>query len=261
MPRLIALPLAAITGVVLALAVPAQAANFEVSPVRVTLAHGEQSHLIAISNQGGDPLRFQLEAFSWRQRPNGDPLLAPTEDLIFFPRLFEVGPHEVQNVRVGAPSPATQSEKTYRLLLRQLKPVEAASAQAGSLPQAKITVLTNLDIPVFIEPAAPSTQAAISTLSLRNGQVAFTVGNTGNAHLRIISVRVRGLASGGQVIFAQQTGNAYVLAHSSRSYELPMPTADCNRVRSIEVAVESESGKLDDHLAITSADCTPNRAH
>lgn len=249
--------IALIAGAAVSMAVPAPAANFEVSPVNVTLAYGELSQLIAVTNQGSDPLRFQLDAYAWDQQPDGQMALAPTDDMIFFPRLFEIQPHEVQNIRVGVMAPATASEKTYRLLIRQLKPVEAPSITA-SVRQANIAVLTNLNIPVFVEPASPSTQPSLNALSLRNGQLSFTIGNAGNAHLRVTSLQVKGLGSGEQPVFSKKAAGGYVLAHGSRNYELAVPKADCAGVHSLNLLVETDHGKLHGELPVNAADCGQN---
>src|ERR1700682_3381045 len=139
-----------IAGVVISMAAPAHVANFGVSPVDVTLDHGERSHLIVVTNEENVPLRFQLYAYRWDERPDGKMVLTPTDDVIFFPRLFDIHPHEIQNIRVGAIAPATEGEKTYRLVMHQLKSFEAPRAAASIESTSLITVLTNVSIPVFV---------------------------------------------------------------------------------------------------------------
>lgn len=247
-----------IAATVIGMAIAAHAANFAVSPVGVTLANGERSHLIAVTNQGSDPLRFQLEAYRWEQHPDGQILQAPTEDVIFFPRLFEVQPHEVQNVRVGVIAPAMASEKTYRLVIRQLRPFQAPAISPARSDHTTVTLLTTVNIPVFVEPASPATQPGISGLRLNNGQLSFTVDNSGNTHFRITLLEVKGFEAGPQPTFSQKAAGGYVLAHGSRNYELSISKTDCARVDRLRLSMETDHGKLHRELPISAADCGGN---
>ena len=247
--------MAVIAGAVIGTAVPAHAADFAVSPVGVTLANGERTHLIAVTNQGSDPLRFQLEAYRWEQQPDGQMLQAPTEDLIFFPRLFEVQPHEIQNIRVGLVAPAMASEKSYRLVIRQLNPFEAPAVSTGGAIHTTVTLLTNVNIPVFVEPVSPAAEPGISGLTLSNGSLSFTVGNSGNTHFRITSLQVNGFGAGEQRVFSRQATGGYVLAHGSRNYELTVPKAACARVNRMNLSMETDHGKLRRELSVSAADC------
>ncbi len=139
-----ALSVLLLVGTVLAIAVPARAATFGVSPVDVTLARGERSHLIVVTNEDTVPLRFQLDGYRWDERPDGEMALAPSDALIFFPRLFEVQPGQTQNVRVSVMAPGEREEKTYRLVIHQLKPFAAqAQAAASSDRETSVSILTN----------------------------------------------------------------------------------------------------------------------
>lgn len=247
--------MAAIAGAVIGMAVPAHAANFAVSPIGVTLANGERSHLIAVTNQGSDPLRFQLEAYRWEQQPDGQIQQASTEDVIFFPRLFEVQSHEVQNIRVGVMAPAMASEKTYRLVIRQLRPFQAAAISPVRSDHTTVTLLTTVNIPVFVEPASPATQPGISGLRLRNGKLTFTVDNSGNTHFRITSLEVQGFGAGRQPTFSKKAASGYVLANGSRNYELDISKTDCAQVDRLSVSMETDHGKLHRELAINATDC------
>ena len=98
--------MAVIAGAVISLAAPAYAANFAVSPMDVTLGRGERSQTIVMTNQDEVPLRFQLKAYRWDERPDGQMVLTPTDDVIFFPQLFDLAPHQAQNIWVGTIEPA-----------------------------------------------------------------------------------------------------------------------------------------------------------
>ncbi len=247
--------MALIAGWSIITAVSAQAANFAVSPVGVTLADGERSHLITVTNQGSDSLRFQLKAYRWEQHPDGQILQAPTEDVIFFPRLFEVPAHEIQYIRVGVVAPAMTNEKTYRLEIRQLKPFEANAVAAQRSEPTNITLLTDVNIPVFVEPALPATQPGISGLTLRNGTLSFTVVDSGNIHFRIASLEVEGFGASEQPTLSKKAAVGYVLANGSRNYELALSKSDCARINRLRLSMETDHGKVHRELAVSEADC------
>jgi fimbrial chaperone protein len=236
------------------MAFPVQAANFGVSPVNVTLANGQGSQLIAITNRGSEPLSFQVNAYRWEQRSDGQMLQAPTEDVIFFPQLFEVQPHETQNLRVGVAAPAGMSERTYRLLIRQLKPFEGPPS-AKRPDQSTIVVLTNLSIPVFVEPLAPAAHPAISGIALKNGMLSFTISNSGNVHFRITALDLNGFGAGLQPTFSKRLSGGYVLAHGSRTYHALVSKTECKGINRLSLSMATEQGKLRSEVPINAADC------
>jgi fimbrial chaperone protein len=246
---------AAIVGAVIVVTAPARAANFAISPVNVILAHDQRSQLISVTNQNGAPLRFQLSAYVWNQQPDGRMALTPTDDVIFFPRLFSIQPGEVQNIRVGTIVPATEDEKTYRLVIRQLKSFEPPRPVGTVKRVTVITVLTNVSIPVFVEPPVATARAGINSLALRNGTLSFVVGNSGNAHFRIENLRVEGFGAGPQPVFSKTAKGWYVLAHGSRDYQLAVPRADCSRVNRMDLSVKTDRGVLHSELPVSAANC------
>ncbi len=199
--------MAVIAGAVISLAVPARAANFALSPIKVTLVRGEHSQLLVMTNQDNVPLRFQLNAYRWDERPDGQMVLTPTDDVIFFPQLFDFPPHGTQNIRVGVVATA---------------------------------------------------QASVSSVTLSNSTLSFTVRNSGNAHLRIKSLRVEGFGAGTQPIFSKTAQGWYVLAGGSRNYELALSRTDCSRANRLNLLVETDRGNLQIDLPIGAASCATN---
>ena len=106
----------------LAAAFSAGAGNFGVSPIRVELDRSTKSALVTVSNDDTKPLAFQVRALEWSQEPNGADRYTETTDLVYFPQQFKVAPNENRVVRVGYKVPATQAEKTYRLLAPRVPP-------------------------------------------------------------------------------------------------------------------------------------------
>src|SRR6266849_5910640 len=250
--------MAVIAGAVISLAVPARAANFALSPINVTLVRGERSQLLVMTNQDNVPLRFQLNAYRWDERPDGQMVLTPTDDVIFFPQLFDFPPHGTQNIRVGVVAPAIDGEKTYRLVMHQLKSFEPPRPAGNTETTTVIDVLTNISVPVFVEPPAPTAQVSVSSVTLSNSTLSFTVRNSGNAHLRIKSLRVEGFGAGTQPIFSKTAQGWYVLAGGSRNYELALSRTDCTRANRLNLLVETDRGNLQIDSPIGAASCATN---
>jgi len=250
--------MAVVAGAVISMAAPARAANFVLSPVDVTLGRGERSQMVVMTNQDNVPLRFQLNAYRWEERPDGQMVLTPTDDVIFFPQLFDLPPHGAQNIRVGAIAPAIEGEKTYRLVMHQLKSFEASKPAGNVEGTTVITVLTNVSIPVFVEPAAPTAQASISSLALKKSALSFTVRNSGNTHFRIRSLRVEGFGASTQPLFSKTAQGWYVLAGGSRNYELTLSGTNCSQANRLQLSVETDHGKLQSELPIGAANCAKN---
>jgi fimbrial chaperone protein len=247
-----------IAGMAVAMAIPVLAADFAVAPVDVTLGHRQRSQLIVITNQDVVPLRYQLSAYRWDEQPDGQMVLTPTDDVIFFPQLFDIAPHDSQNIRVGSIAPAIDSEKTYRLVLHQLKTFEPPRPAANLQRTALVNVLTNISIPVFVEPPAAAAHPGLSPLAIRNSTLSFTVTNSGNAHFRIKTLRVEGFGAGPQPVFAKTTQGWYVLAGGSRNYQLAMRGSDCSESSRLQLLVETDRGKLQGEAPINPGDCSNN---
>jgi fimbrial chaperone protein len=239
------------TGAVLICAAPAHGASFSVAPVDVTMSAHRRSQLITIHNDDREKIRFQLSAFQWQERADGKTVLSPTDDVIFFPQLFELDPNESQKIRIGVTVPAGEVERTYRLRIAQLKPPQTQHQNTGST----IFVLTNISIPVFVEPAAPTPVGAIQSLALEHGVLTFTVRNSGNAHLRIGTLKVDGFAGGAQPLFTRQAAGWYVLAQGSRNYEVKLPTPECQRISRLSVSILTPRGRLTGELPTSAAGC------
>src|SRR5262249_7800725 len=142
----------------LASALPAVAATFTINPIQVFLSDSAKSGLITLQNTSPGPLRFQLSVFAWAQATDGSMVLAPTRDVVFFPKLLTLAPGEERKIRVGASTPAAATEKTYRLFVEELPSADQANPATGT---SQIRVLTRAGIPIFVRPAKPVVTARI----------------------------------------------------------------------------------------------------
>jgi len=198
--------LALTVGAALAGAAPAHAGNFVVDPVVAVLTPRAPSTLLLMSNTGTGPLRFELSSSEWSQGPEGQIILAPTDDVIFFPQLFALEAGAKRKIRVGMVAPAAEMEKSYRLLVAQLPSL------ASERPASGIELVTRLSIPVFVEPALIRKGGALASVGATGRKVSFQVTNDGNVHLVVEKATVTGLNGAGTPAFTREAKGWYVLA-------------------------------------------------
>jgi fimbrial chaperone protein len=230
---------------------PAAAANFNVNPTQVFLSAKATSALVTVRNDSSQPLRFQLSVFAWDQSPSGELMLAPTDDIVFFPALLTLGPNEERKVRVGRVTAPAEREKTYRIFIEEMPPLEAVGTSGG----AAVQVLTKMGVPIFVRPAKETATAAIGELENRGGAVRFSLSNTGTVHYVPMQVVLRGLA-GTSPVFEQKLDAWYVLAGGRRDFTAAVPAKDCARVTSLVVEVAVNGSSLTQTLDAPAGACS-----
>lgn len=235
-----ALQAAALTTTLVAapLAGTSAAATFTVTPTQLFLGARVQSALLTIRNDSTETLRFQIAIFTWSQSPSGDLELGPTRDVVAFPALLTLAPREERHVRVGRVVGAAEREKTYRIFVEELPPVEA-TGPAG----AGVRVLTRMGVPVFIRPEREASSAALGEVTEGGGMARFTLTNTGTVHFIPQRVMLRGVAAG-KPVFEQTVESWYVLAGGTRRFEALLPAASCATVTSLVVEAVIGSSSL-----------------
>ena len=235
-------------------ALPAAAATFKVSPIQIFLSAGKTSELLAVENQSSESVRLQVTAFAWNQTLRGEIELAPTEDVVFFPALLTLEPGKERKIRIGVSKPAGAVERTYRVFVEELPPLEKPS-EVGN--RSEVKVLTRFGVPIFVQPAKLSRGGAIENAKLESGTVKFQVKNTGNAAFSLISVRASGAGADGNRTFENQAAGWYVLAGGERVYEIAIPEADCRRTTTISLEAKTERDAWKASLAAAPEACGP----
>lgn len=226
----------------------AWAATFEVSPVRMSLSQAAPNGLLAVHNQSAEPLRFQVTAFTWAQGTDGEMILAPTEELVVFPTVFSLKAGETRNLRVGGAAPAGASEKTFRIFVEELPPLQTPAASNA------VRVLTRMGIPVFVSPKGGAPAPRVDGIAEQGSQIAFTLRNTGSAFFVARKVVVKGIAADGSTVFTRETAGWYMLAGGVRNYTLELPAEACKAAR-VEVEVETETTKARASAELTKRAC------
>ena len=221
------------------------AGEFNVKPMRLDVAHRAKSASVSIANEGTDKLSFQLRAMDWTQDKDGKDVYTDSIDLIFFPKLMTIESGQEALVRIGFKSPATSTEKTYRLFIEELpgvvKKIEGNSAQ--------INVLVRFGLPIFAEPILPQDILVVDGIEFKSRVLSFTAQNSGNRHQMFASIRIAGTNGESKPIFGLDIADRYLLASSSKSYKTVLSAQQCRELTSITIDVKtdkvSQSRKID----------------
>ncbi|NHQ85491.1 molecular chaperone [Iodobacter sp. HSC-16F04] len=194
------------------LCAPVFAAQFSVSPVRLDFTAKDKTSSITIANVGDTPLRVALDAKRWEQGAAGEDLYSETSDLLFFPKQAEIAPHSQRVVRIGLRVPRAADELAYRLYVNEQPPLKS---EAGS---SQLSMVLSFGVPIFVQPAALNRAAAtMENIKLQKGDLSFTLKNTGNATLRLSSLKSETLK-----LDQQEFSAWYLLAGSEREYHFPL---------------------------------------
>ncbi|PKO60650.1 MAG: molecular chaperone, partial [Betaproteobacteria bacterium HGW-Betaproteobacteria-17] len=132
-------------------ALSAQAGSLSVMPVVVALSDHKVREAITVTNQGDERVTTHVDVVSWTQS-DGKDVFAPTTDVLLNPGVFTLEPGQVQVLRLGWRGKVPlDTERTYRILLREVPPAAPAQRSPGALP-SQVRVLLELRIPIYVAP-------------------------------------------------------------------------------------------------------------
>ena len=227
----------------------ATAANFTVTPTEVNLSPSATSALVTIRNGSKLPLRFEITLVSWSEDERGKMVLNPSSEVTFFPKLVELPAGASRNIRIGINAgTARDVELSFRLFVEELPDQSAPVANA-------VALRTKVGIPVFVRPAKPSRTAVIDGVSVENGKVLTRVRNTGNLHINVETISVRGAGGSAAPTFTKEGPGWYVLPGATRIFEVPMTATECKSTTSVAVEVFGHNRSLKGASQVSPAAC------
>src|SRR3954469_2237478 len=225
------------------------ASNFAVTPTEVDLSPSATSALVTIRNVSKVPLRFEITVVSWSEDERGTMTLNPSSDVTFFPKLVELPAGASRNIRIGINAGAARDvEQSFRLFVEELPDQSAPAANA-------VALRTKVGIPVFVRPAKPSRTAVIEGVSVENGKVLARVRNTGNLHISVDTITVKGVGGSGAATFTKEGPGWYVLPGATRIFEVPMTATECKSTTSVAVEVSGHNKSLTGASQVSPAAC------
>jgi fimbrial chaperone protein len=223
--------------------------NFTVSPTEVDLSASATSALVTLRNASKLPLRFEVTVFTWSEDEHGKMTLNPSSDVTFFPKLVELAAGASRNIRVGINAGmARDVEQSFRLFIEELPDQSAPKGNA-------VALRTKVGIPVFVRPAKPSRSAVIDRVSVENGKVLTSVRNTGNLHISVDTISVKGTGASAAPTFTKEGAGWYVLPGATRIFEVPMTATECKSTTSVAVEVFGHDKSLKGTSQVSPAAC------
>lgn len=236
MRTLVALLLAA------ALAAPASASTFNISPIRAQLSSAHRTEALTIMNADDDPVVVQIRIVRWSQK-GGAEQLDDTRELLATPPVLQIPANGQQIVRVALRrEPDSAQELTYRVIFEEVP-------QAAPRDFTGLRVALRLSVPVFVAPAQGKANADVVWNSrwLHNGQLEVAATNSGSGHLQITDFEAQ---FPGSLMPLRGIASKYVLPGSRMSWTLT-PPADAKRQGTIPIRGHSDQGDF-------SADVVPS---
>lgn len=180
-----------------------QPGGIQVAPVMIAMSTEHNIASLRVRNGRDRPVAFEVDVYDWRQ-DNGRDVLTPTNDLLVAPGVFEVRAESEQVVRLGVLAAHAQTERAFRIILRELPSQRENGAVLG--------FTLELSLPVFIAPIAARGQLEAHAEERPWGAI-LIVANTGRTHVRLAALET---AETGAV-----QAPRYVLAGASA--EIPLP--------------------------------------
>jgi fimbrial chaperone protein len=198
-----------------ALALPALAGVFSVTPVRINLAPRDRAAAVTITNDGDEELVMQADIFTWAQKPGGEDDLVLSEDLILSPPILKLAPRSRQVVRLARVRTVdTGKQQFYRLIVREVPEAKPAAKDV------QLQVALAFSLPVFITP--PKYNRAMECGARRTGTdvLAIECENTGDTFLQLRDVSLASMA--GDKLASRETG-FYILPGIKRTFDIKRP--------------------------------------
>jgi fimbrial chaperone protein len=224
-------------------AVCANSGQFDIQPVSIDFSRSGDVTLLALRNLGARTMRLQVEAYAWEQNPDGTLKLSDTDDILYFPQMFELRSGATQNVRVGTTAAPGAVEKTYRIFIEELPEAADSVPLQASSRSVSLRVAPRVGVPVFVRPVKAVEQLTIDNIAITGGLVGFELRNTGTVHLIPTKIRVDGRTASGATAFGQELTGWYILAGGVRQYRLPIPRSDCASLSEITIRVVTADGR------------------
>ena len=226
---------------------------FRVSPVKLYFDQGVRSGVITVFNESEGPLRFQIKGFEWTQDEDGEDQYEPSSDLVFFPKLMELGKGESRIIRAGLKQPGRLSERTFRIFIEEI-PLVKQQKEPGSFG---INILIQFSVPIFVKPTKEEVKGIIEALTFDENKLNVHVSNTGNSHFRIESFKIKGSDINNVETFSKELSGWYLLAGADRMRNVQISQEECQGTDRIDVEVKTRQFMLHDQLDVIKSLCMP----
>lgn len=207
--------------------------EWRVSPIRLDLGREAKSGVITVINEKAEKLQVQMKAFEWTQDAEGKDIYTDTDDLIFFPKIIVFEKNEERIVRAGIKVPAVAREKTYRLFIEEIPEPKKAEG-------VNVALAIRFGVPIFVRPLKEEAKGEISKIEMSKGALNVLIRNTGNLHLIISTVTIKGTDAKGEEIFSRDLAGWYLLSGASRLYTTLLSQDVCKDIARFSIEVKTD---------------------
>jgi fimbrial chaperone protein len=226
--------------------------DISVNPVRVFFSVGQKANIIKVENNSDEKVALQLTVFSWSQDTEGENVYEPTEELIFFPKIFNLDKKEERIIRVGKRVQPGQTEKTYRIFLEEIP-----GPQAAPLEATELRTILRIGVPVFIVPVKTSVAGEIGDIELEKGKLSIPVKNTGNVHFVVRTVKVEGMDAEGATVLQREIAGWYLLQGWGKTFSMEIPGESCPDIDSLKIDVITDRLSMNKRHDVSDEMCYP----
>jgi len=224
------------------------AGSIKVVPTKVFLGGGKKAEVLKVINEGDDKVTVQVEAMKWTEDENGVDKYEPTEDIVFFPKIFTVEKGKEWLLRIGAKSQKNENkEMSYRVFLQEI-PVSKPG-------ESQLTMALRLSVPVFIKPTREVRGWEIEKAVLSKSGLSLRVKNTGNTHITVSKMKAIGLDASGKEVFNVEEAGWYVLPEAARTFGIKIPGKECRTASVMKVTAEAAGSGKDTKLDVDRGLC------
>ncbi len=210
------------------------AGSITVNPTKLYLSGRNKTDVLKLKNDGDEKVTLQVEGMKWSQDEEGKDNYEPTGDIVFFPKIFTIEEVKETLMRVGMNGAGNVAkEGSYRVFLQEI-PVSKPG-------ESQLLLALRISVPLFIKPPKEVKEWAVEKAEFSGDALVVKIRNTGNSHISIGRIKVRGLdASGGQV-FQREVPGWYVLPGVVRAFGIKISRQDC--LNSDVFMVSAEEGR------------------
>ena len=248
--RVSALIMGLVCGIIInSLCSSANAANFDIQPVRIELNSSTRLGKLVIRNVSETDLPIQVRAYEWSQNENGEDVYRETQDIIVFPKIMTIGKNEERFIRLGSNVRSEGREKTYRVYVEEL-PLDT-SANDG----ANVRLFMKIGVPVFVAPVKDEGRVDIEAISMNEGKVRLKVKNVGNVHSIVTGVSLRGHDSRGQESFTREIAGWYLLSGTEKIYESNVPSNPCVDLTGLNIELKTNRATIRKEFPVEKSMC------
>jgi fimbrial chaperone protein len=234
----------------LAWTLPATAAEWRVTPIRLDLGKEARTGAISIVNEGSERINYEIKVVEWTQDAEGQDQYTDTSDIIFFPKILTLDGKAERVVRAGITAPPVSAEKSYRIFIEEL-PQPRKDNQTG------VALAVRFGIPVFVKPLKDEAKGTIDPPRIDPTAITTVIRNSGTVNLNLKGIVFTGKDQQGLEVFSRETRGWYLLTGMSRQYSATITAEECRRASTLEIEAKNDKIPLKVTATVDQTRCGP----